>query len=84
MLVRISSPLDEEAATAVSGSLTDKFSVFDNKTFMMHHVSCPTEAFEYTFQPDPIDCGENIKLYRESHAWECSSREDKCLQNHSQ
>ena len=40
--------------------------VFDNKTFMMYQVSCPTEAFEYSFQPDPIDCGENIKLYRES------------------
>lgn len=49
---------------AVNSLLIYKDPVLNNKTFEMRQISTHSEAYARTFQPDPIDCGENIKLYR--------------------
>ena len=45
-------------------SLTHRVLVFNNSTFDMLEVSTHNEAYGRTLRPEPIDCGENIKLYR--------------------
>lgn len=64
LLVRKSYPVDENADLKINCSLTYEAIVFNNKTFTMHQVFSSAEAYEQTFQPHPIDCGENILLYR--------------------
>ena len=44
--------------------LTHRALVFNNVTFEMLQVTTHGEAYGRTLRPDPIDCGENIMLYR--------------------
>ena len=45
-------------------SLTYRRLVFNNSSFEMLEVTTHNEAYGRTLRPEPIDCGENIKLYR--------------------
>ena len=44
--------------------LTYRAPVFNNSNFKMLEVDTHKEAYGRTLRPEPIDCGENIKLYR--------------------
>ena len=46
-------------------SLTYRPLVFNNSSFEMLEVTTHNEAYGRTLRPEPIDCGENIKLYRQ-------------------
>ena len=58
-------PVDESAVFETNSSLTFEAIVFNNKTFTMRQVLSSAEGSVQTFQPHPIDCGENIMLYRQ-------------------
>ena len=47
----------------------------------MRQASSHAEAYGRSFQPDPIDCGENIKLYRQYMSSNPSLRQ--CLRDDS-
>ena len=65
MSVRRQYLMDKNAALGISSSLTCATIVFNNKTFEMCEVPTYEEAVRLSFQPDVINCGENIKLRRQ-------------------
>ena len=50
------------------GSLTRQALVFNNSYFELTEVASHNEAVRLSHRDKPIDCGENIKLYRRSMA----------------
>ena len=57
--------MDKNASLGISSSLTCAAIVFNNKTFEMCEVPTYEEAVKMSFQPDVINCGQNIKLCRQ-------------------
>lgn len=67
--------------------LTHQALVFNNSSFEMLVVDTHAEAYGRTLRADPIDCGENIMLYRKNEAlhssWTISLRDEKSTINAS-